>query len=117
MRRLDARLLPLVLVGISLGAAIALPSHDVNGDVFDKLLSLEGEPCPSSPKHPASEPAGWLLMRALRHAGYAGRALRPIQLWNGVWMSLALAALFLFAWQATRSRAVTAGVVLLAAGS
>ncbi len=116
MRRLDARLLPFVLVGVSLAAAIALPSHDVNGDAFDKLLSLEKERCPSSPKHPAAEPAGWLLMRALRHAGYAGRALRPIQLCNGVWMSLALAAIFLFARQTTRSRAATAGVVLLAAG-
>lgn len=108
---------PLLAAAISMAAALALPSRDVHGDAFDELLSVESATCPSSPKHPAAEPVAWLLMRGLARLGYSGRAIRPIQLWNGVWMSLALAALTLWAGRAGRGRAMTAAAVLLVAGS
>ena len=90
------------LVLIPLWVGIFLPSQRLQPDGLDELARIEASEFPLSPKHPATEASLWLGMSALRSLGFAGKAIRPVQLWNSVWLSLALAGLLVFAraWRA-----------------
>jgi len=58
---------------------------------------------PRAAKHPLAEPSTWILFRALQVTGYGGRALRPVQIWNLVWITGALVGVFVFVVQRSGS--------------
>ena len=96
---------------------ILLPSNDVHHDALDELLALERGHLGIIAKHPASAPTLDALLRGLRALGYEGRAIRPVQIWNGMWTTCALGAV-LFIARRTQPRwtAVTAGTATILAG-
>ncbi len=91
-----ARALAWAAVGglLALHAALwlTLPSRQVSGDALDDLAAVEAPSPRPNRKHPAAEPAVWLLVRGLRTAGHEGPTVRVVQIWNGAWLTLGLAA-------------------------
>src|SRR5262245_14844805 len=95
---------------------VALPSNDVHPDALDELQALEAGHLPVSPKHPADGPVLSAFFRGLRFLGYAGRAIRPIQIWNGLWMTAALAGVLFFVRRSQARWTPAAGVAAILAG-
>jgi len=88
-----ARALAVFLVLAPLLVGLFLPSQQLVPDGLDELMAVESPELHLNPKHPATEASLWLGYHALLATGYEGKALRPVQLWNAAWMSLALAGL------------------------
>jgi hypothetical protein len=110
--------LALVALGLHALVWIALPAHNVHPDSLDELLQVEAGRMSPMAKHPADMPALGLVWATARALGHQGRAIRPVQLWNGAWMTAALAGLLCFARRSQgRWTAVSAGVAALLAGS
>jgi hypothetical protein len=107
----------LVAVGLHALVWIFLPASTVHPDSLDELQSIEeGRHAPIS-KHPADMPLLGLMWSGLQALGYAGRAIRPVQIWNGAWMTLAFAGVLFFARRSQgRWTAVGAGFAALLAG-
>lgn len=88
-----ARLVAVLLVAVPLTVGLFFPSQHLAADGLDELMVVEAPDLRINPKHPAAEATLWLGFRALRAGGYEGRAIRPVQLWNAVWLTVALAGL------------------------
>lgn len=95
---------------------LALPSRNVHTDALDELTRIESPSILPSPKHPAAETSAWAMMQGLRGLGYAGNAIRPVQLWNATWMSVALLGAYLFVLRGGGSTALALGTVLVLSG-
>ncbi len=107
----------LTLLAAYVALWLLVPARAVHGDALDELSCIEA---PSTmcvlPRHAAVESSLWIVYRALVQLGYQGRALRIGQLWNGLWMTLALVAVWRFARRETRSALAAVGVTLWLAG-
>lgn len=95
---------------------LTLPSNTPHGDAFDELILIEAPQIQTIAKHPVAEPSVWLLMSALRMYGYEGSAIRPAQLWNAFWLTLALVGAGVFALRSTNTVLWAYAVVLLLSG-
>jgi hypothetical protein len=84
------------LTAITLTLAWLAPSRNYDEDGLDELQLIEAARPTVVAKHALVEPAAWLIMQGLRAADYHGLALRPVQLWNALWLALALAAALLW---------------------
>src|SRR4029079_10356309 len=91
------RSIPLLLFITYTALWLALPSQHVDPDALDELMVVEGNQFYVIGKHPAAEPSVWLVYHQARRLGWEGDAIRPAQIWNGCWMTVALASLYLFA--------------------
>ncbi len=105
----------LVVAALLLAAHAAmwllLPSQNVHHDGLDELLRLEAGHLELRARHPLSEPALALWV------GERRPALRPVQVWSGGWMTVALAGVFALGLR-TRARPIAVlGATVLAASS
>ncbi len=109
----------LVLPAILLAHAVlwvGLPSQNFHNDGLDEIMRLEAGARAVLARHPLAEPAVQTLLQMLTVAGYAGSAIRLVQVWNGVWMTLALAAVYVLARRTGGSTVAAAGVTLFLGG-
>jgi len=87
------------------------PSQNLNYDGLDELLQLEAGEVPTRARHPLAEPALNLWV------GERASAIRPVQIWSGLWMTLALAGLMVFGIRSGASATATASAVALGTSS
>ena len=107
-----------VLLGLlALGIGVALPSRDVEPDALDELLCVESPRCRPHSLHPLAEQSVWVGMHALYRLGYTGRAVRPVQLWNAGWMSLALALIYWLAFDLSGRSTIALATSLVVAST
>lgn len=90
-----SRLAAALLVLVPLLVGLFLPSQRLFPDGLDELMIVEAPQLQVNPKHPAVEAVLWLGWKALKAWGYEGRAIRPVQLWNALWLTVALAGLLM----------------------
>lgn len=88
-----SRLAAALLVLVPLLVGLFLPSQRLFPDGLDELMIVEAPQLEVNPKHPAVEAVLWLGWKVLKVWGYEGRAIRPVQLWNALWLTVALAGL------------------------
>ncbi len=69
---------------------VLLPSRNYHADGLDELQRIENGNIIHSPKHFGAEPALCTLYKILTKLGYQGRAIRPVQIWNGFWITVFL---------------------------
>lgn len=69
---------------------IKLPSRNYHPDGLDELQRIENENIIVSPKHFGSEAALQAMYKLLTKLGYRGKAIRPVQIWNGLWLTVFL---------------------------
>jgi hypothetical protein len=67
-----------------------LPSRNYHADGLDELQRIENGNIIYSPKHFGAEPALRTLYKILTKLGFQGRAIRPVQIWNGFWITVFL---------------------------
>jgi hypothetical protein len=111
------RSMPLLLFVAYATLWLALPSQHVNPDALDELMVVEGSHFYIIGKHPAAEPSVWLIYQQARLFGWEGNAIRPAQIWNGSWMTLALASVYLFARRRGSSSSLAVALALLCGGT
>lgn len=90
-----SRLAAALLVLVPLLVGLFLPSQRLMPDGLDELMAIEAPRLQVNPKHPAAEASLWLGFKALEACGYEGKAIRPVQLWNAFWLTIALAGLLM----------------------
>lgn len=97
LKRFAHVLLFVLLIGGHTALWIALPTGHFHPDALDELLLIESDQPAILAKHPAAEPTVWGLYHVLLALGYPDRSLRLVQIWNGAWMTVALAGVYFFA--------------------
>ncbi len=69
---------------------VFLPSRNYHADGLDELKRIENGNIILTPKHFGAEPILRTLYEILNKLGYEGRAIRPVQIWNGFWITVFL---------------------------
>jgi hypothetical protein len=111
------RTIPLLLVVAYTALWLLLPSKHVDPDALDELMVVEGNHFYIIGKHPAAEPSVWLIYHQAKRLGLRGDAIRPAQIWNGAWMTLALTSVYLFARRRDSRSSLAVALTLLSAGT
>jgi hypothetical protein len=82
---------------------LTAPSQHLHFDALDDLHRLETGTPQRTAWHPVGEPAVYVFWRLWDAVSEAPTSIRAVQVWNGTWLTLALAGLIAFGrrWQAS----------------
>lgn len=111
------RSIPPLLLAAYAVVWLAFPSQHIDPDALDELMVVESNHFYIIAKHPAAEPSLWMIYHQVRQFGWRGDAIRTAQIWNGSWMTLALASVYVFARRRGSSSSLALALALLSAGT